>query len=179
MSTKNFDERITTRYGKPEKQIWEKVMEFVEKQRLPKSRAQYLLVERGLQHIGNPKPLVKEVEKIVYQDRPVYVDKPIEKKVYVEKPLDKPFHATKPEPDRPKPKGQIVDIPMKSDQTNEEEQRASVDKLTTPNEVKPDPTSPKLTSGVEKSTKNRKSNGGWIAAGILAAIVGAGIYFSK
>jgi len=80
MSTKNFDERITTRYGKREKNIYEQVMDLVKKSNLPKSRAQLLLVERGLQHTQNPEPLVKTVikevpvekivEKVVYRDRP-------------------------------------------------------------------------------------------------------------
>lgn len=82
MSTKSFDERITTRYGKPEKEIYEKVMEIVQKQRLPKSRAQFLLVERGLQHTENPGPLVKE--KVVYRDRIKEV--PVEKVVYRDRP---------------------------------------------------------------------------------------------
>ncbi|GAI16109.1 unnamed protein product, partial [marine sediment metagenome] len=56
MSTKNFDERITTRYGKREKNIYEQVIELVKKNNIAKSRAQLLLVERGLQHIQNPEP---------------------------------------------------------------------------------------------------------------------------
>ena len=82
MSTKNFDERITTRYGKSEKEIYEKVMEIVQKQCLPKSRAQFLLVERGLQHTHNPEPIIKE--KVVYRDRVKEV--PVEKVVYRDSP---------------------------------------------------------------------------------------------
>ena len=75
MSTK-FRETITTRYGEPEKDVYYKVIEMVKNNGLPKSRAQLLLVKRGLEHTENPKPLVKTVikevpvEKVVYRDRP-------------------------------------------------------------------------------------------------------------
>lgn len=65
---KNFRATITTRYGKPEQTIYEKVIEMVKKEGIAKSRAQLLLVERGLYHMDNPEPLVKE--KVVYRDRP-------------------------------------------------------------------------------------------------------------
>jgi len=64
---KNFRATITTRYGKPEQTIYEKVIEIVKKEGIAKSRAQLLLVERGLHHMDNPEPLVKE--KVVYRDR--------------------------------------------------------------------------------------------------------------
>lgn len=82
MSTKNFSSTITTRYGVPEKSTYDKVMEIVKKERIAKSRAQLLLVERGLHHTDNPEPLVKE--KVVYRDRPV--EKVVEKVVYRDRP---------------------------------------------------------------------------------------------
>ena len=81
MSTKNFSSTITTRYGVPEKSTYDKVMEIVKKERIAKSRAQLLLVERGLHHTDNPEPLVKE--KVVYRDRPVVK----EKVVYRDRPV--------------------------------------------------------------------------------------------
>lgn len=74
MSTKTWDERITTRYTEPEKDVYEKVIELVKKNSIPKSTAQLLLVKRGLEHTQNPEPLVKE--KVVYKDKIVYRDRP-------------------------------------------------------------------------------------------------------
>ena len=54
MSTKNFSATITTRYGEPEKDIYRQVIDLVKKNSIAKSRAQLLLVERGLQHTHNP-----------------------------------------------------------------------------------------------------------------------------
>ena len=51
---RKFHATITTRYGLPEKNIYEQVMDLVEKKNIAKSRAQLLLVERGLQHTHNP-----------------------------------------------------------------------------------------------------------------------------
>lgn len=82
MSTKKFSATITTRYGQPEKNIYEQVIELVKKNNLPKSRAQLLLVERGLQHTQNPEPIIKE--KVVYRDRVKEV--PVEKVVYRDRP---------------------------------------------------------------------------------------------
>ncbi len=48
MSTKKFDERITTRYNEPKRDIYEQVMALVKENGIPKSTAQLLLVERGL-----------------------------------------------------------------------------------------------------------------------------------
>jgi len=91
MSTKNFSATITSRYGEPEKDIYQRVIDLVEKERIAKSRAQLLLVKRGLAHLGNPSPLVKE--KVIYRDRKVPVEKiktvikevPVEKIVYRDK----------------------------------------------------------------------------------------------
>lgn len=80
MSTKHFDERITSRYGEREKDIYQQVIDLVKKNNIAKSRAQLLLVERGLQHTQNPEPIIKTVVKevpvekivkeIVYRDPP-------------------------------------------------------------------------------------------------------------
>ncbi len=95
MSIDNSGATITTRYRKDQMEVYQGVMDLIKEHtpNLSKSLAQFLLVERGLQHTQNPEPLTKEVEKKVYVDRPgktvektVYVDRPgktIEKKVYV------------------------------------------------------------------------------------------------
>ena len=84
MSTKKFSATITTRYGDPEKDIYRQVIDLVKKNNIAKSRAQLLLVERGLQHTHNPEPIIKTVVKevpvekvvkeIVYRD-PLKVNK--------------------------------------------------------------------------------------------------------
>ena len=66
MSAKHFDERITSRYGEPEKELYKQVIDLVKKNNLAKSRAQLLLVERGLQHTHNPEPIIKEIPKDRY-----------------------------------------------------------------------------------------------------------------
>ncbi len=67
MST-SLRENITTRYGEPERDIYEQVMTLQKENSIPKSRAQLLLVKRGLQHTNNPEPLIKK--EIVYRDVP-------------------------------------------------------------------------------------------------------------
>jgi len=74
MSTKNFSGTITTRYNKDHEKAYNQVMDIVSKDSISKSIAQLLLVERGLTHTDNPEPLIKEVEKKVYVDRPVYIN---------------------------------------------------------------------------------------------------------
>lgn len=84
MSTKKWDERITTRYTEPKRDIYEQVMALVKENGVPKSTAQLLLVERGLKHVSNPEPLIKTVvkevpvEKIktVIKEVPVYKSPP-------------------------------------------------------------------------------------------------------
>lgn len=71
---RKFEATITTRYGLPEKDIYEQVIDLVKKESIAKSRAQLLLVKRGLEHTENPEPLVKE--KVVYKDKIVYRDPP-------------------------------------------------------------------------------------------------------
>lgn len=105
MSTKKFDERITTRYGQKDESTFRNVMHLVEKNNLPKSTAQLLLIQRGLTHTNNPGPLTKEVEK------KVYVDRPVEKKVYVDRAVEKVVYK-----DRPK----IIDAPKETQRTHDE-----------------------------------------------------------
>ena len=84
MSTKKWDERITTRYTEPKKDIYEQVMALVKEKGVPKSTAQLLLVERGLKHVSNPEPLIKTVvkevpvekTKTVIKEVPVYKSPP-------------------------------------------------------------------------------------------------------
>jgi len=107
----SFKENITTRYTAKNKDIYDQVIDMSKSNGLAKSRAQLLLVERGLQHTNNPEPLVKE--KIVYKDRP-----PITKVVYKDRPKEEHIRDTK------------------LGRANEKGQRASDDKLTNPNKAK-------------------------------------------
>lgn len=77
---RNFEATITTRYGVPEKNIYEQVIDLVKKNNIAKSRAQLLLVERGLKHIQNPEPIIKTVVK------EVPVEKVIKEVVYKSPP---------------------------------------------------------------------------------------------
>jgi len=65
MSTK-LRENITTRYGESKRDVYQQVIDLVKKNGIAKSEAQFLLVQRGLQHTTNPEPLVKEVLKDRY-----------------------------------------------------------------------------------------------------------------
>lgn len=84
MSTKGWDERITTRYTEPKRDIYEQVMALVKENGVPKSTAQLLLVERGLKHVSNPEPLIKTVVKEVPVEKikTVIKEVPVEKVVY-------------------------------------------------------------------------------------------------
>jgi len=106
-NTRKFNATVTTRYGAPEKDIYEQVLDLAKTNNLAKSRAQLLLVERGLVHTNNPEPLIKE--KMIYKDRVVYKDKPREE--------------------------HITDDPIKLAGGNDKGQYASDDKLMTPNEA--------------------------------------------
>lgn len=155
MSTKNFDERITTRYGKREKNIYEQVIELVKKNSIAKSRAQLLLVERGLQHIQNPEPLIKE--KVVYRDRVKEV--PVEKVVYRDRPKQDEHvqeHVGIEE--------HIQGDPPKSGQ------HPSADKLMTQDKAGP----PVTALGEKKSATKENGISGWKIAGGLGI---AGIVF--
>lgn len=146
MSTKNFDERITTRYGKREKNIYEQVIDLVKKNNIAKSRAQLLLVERGLQHTENPEPLIKE--KVVYRDRIKEVPKVVEKVVYKSPPQE---HISIEE--------HIQGDPPKT------EQRYSGDKLATQ-----DKADPPVTALEEKKSPQKKGANGWAIAGGVGLI---------
>lgn len=155
MSTKHFDERITTRYGEPEKDIYRQVIDLVEKNRIAKSRAQLLLVERGLHHTNNPEPLIKE--KIVYRDREVPVEKIVEKVVY--KSLPKVDKHTQ---EHVRGDDHIT------------EQSASKGQAQNSGQGNP-PSSPNNALGEKKSLKEEKGISGWSVAGGLG-IVGLLIY---
>ena len=142
--TRKFEARVTTRYGISEKDIYKQVMDLAKKNDLAKSRAQLLLVERGLVHTNNPEPLIKEVEKKVYVDRPVVT----EKKVYVDKPVY--IDSSKTE--------HIIDKEL--GQANTKGQRADDDSHE-PNKAKSDPASSKIALEEEKSS-NGSNVGSWI-----------------
>jgi len=166
MSTKKFDERITTRYNEPKRDIYEQVMALVKENSIPKSTAQLLLVERGLRHTNNPEPLVKTVIK----------------EVPVEKIVEKVVYKSPPKVDKSTPHTQehvSTDEHIRGDLQNTG-QRASADKLTTRD--KADPPSSSSTALKEKKSAS-KENGipGWkIAGGLgvagLIAYVGYKIY---
>ena len=164
MSTKKWDERITTRYTEPKRDVYEQIMALVKKNGLPKSTAQLLLVERGLKHVSNPEPLVKTVVK----------------EVPVEKIIEKVVYKSPPKVDKPTPQEHvgieehIVDEPVKADLQNAR-QRASADKLTTLD--KADPPSPSTALEEEKSAKEGKGIGGWIALGGFLAVIFAPVVY--
>lgn len=158
MSTKSFSETITTRYNKEHQKVYNEVMDIVNKDSITKSTAQLLLVERGLVHTNNPEPLVKEVEKKVYVDRPVVT----EKKVYVDKPVY--IDSSKTE--------HIIDKEL--GQANRKGQRADDDSHE-PNKAKSDSVSSKLALEEEKSS-NGSNVGSWIVGlGALGFIL-YGVY---
>jgi len=160
MSTKHFDERITTRYGKADESIYHEVITLVKSNNIPKSTAQLLLVKRGLKHTNNPEPLVKE--KIVYRDRP---GKTVEKVVYKDKIVYR---------DREGIPTEHVGIqePIKADLQNTR-LRASADKLTTSD--KADPPSSSIALKKKKSAKESNGISGWGIAG-GAGLIGLLIY---
>jgi len=92
MSTKSLNERLTIQFGESRRKVYNDFMEVVKAENIPKSTAGYLLLEKGILHKSNPPPLIKEVEKKVYVDRPV--EKVVEKKVYVDRPKVKREHLT-------------------------------------------------------------------------------------
>ena len=149
MSTKRFSGTITTRYGEPEKDIYQQVIDLVEKERIAKSRAQLLLVKRGLEHYNNPEPLIQEKvvfrdvpgktkEKVIYKDKIVYRDKEgvSTEPVSIQEHIGVGDHIT----EQPASRGQAQD---------------SGQGKSTPN--------PAL--GVKKSPEEKKGIGGWIALG--------------
>lgn len=165
MSTKLFSGTITTRYGEPDKDIYQQVIDLVKKERIAKSRAQLLLVKRGLAHMGNPEPLIKE--KVVYRDREVPVEKIVEKVVYKSPPkVDKPTQEHVAMDDH------ITDEYIGGD--TKSEQRRFGDKPTTQDKaVSP----PNTALDIEKSPKagldgkKDKGIGGWIALGGFLTVI--------
>jgi len=116
MENKKLDERITIRFGETRREVYNQFMGVVKEENIPKSTAGYLLLEKGILHRNNPEPLIKEVEKKVYVDRPVekVVEKIVEKKVYVDRP--KVEHIV----DKPKPSGKPKSIQSVDKATQQE-----------------------------------------------------------
>lgn len=158
MSTK-LRENITTRYGEAERDIYQQVIDLVKKNGIAKSKAQFLLVQRGLQHTNNPEALIKEkivyrdrpgktIEKVVYKDRVVYQDKESipSKHLGIQEHVGVDDHIT----EQPASKGQAQD---------------SGQGKSTPNTA----------LGVKKSLTKKDGISGWSIAGGLG-IVGLLIY---
>lgn len=149
MSTKAWDERITTRYTEPKRDVYEQIMALVKENGVPKSTAQLLLVERGLKHVSNPEPLIKTVIKEV----PVYKSPP---------KVDKSTPHT---PEHVSIEEHITDGHIQGDLQNTG-QRSSADKLATRD--KADPPSPSSTALKEKKSATKENGStGWKVAGGL------------
>ena len=164
---RNFEATITTRYGLPEKHIYQQVIDLVKKENLAKSRAQLLLVERGLKHVSNPEPLIKTVVKevpvekivkqIVYRDPPK-VDKSTQEPVAMDDHItDESIggdHKT-----GLHPSGDILMTQDKADPPNKKALEA------------------KKSPEDDGSGEEKKGIGGWIAlGGFLALIFGPMVY---
>ncbi|MBA7554722.1 hypothetical protein ES705_47353 [subsurface metagenome] len=144
-NTRKINTTITTRYDKDHQDVFKSVLDLVNRNDISKSKAQLLLVERGLIHTNNPEPLIKEVEKVVYKDRP-----PVEKVVYRDRPKDE----------------HITENPTKLDGGIKTQQRPSADKLSTG-----DKANPHLALG-EKKSANNSNIGSWVVGlSILGVIV--------
>lgn len=152
--SRNFEATVTTRYALSDKSTYEQLMDLVKKENLPKSRAQLLLVERGLQHTNNPEPLIKE--KVVYKDTPA-----IEKVVYKDRIVYK---------DRPKEEHIKEHLTNELVGGNDKGQRASADKLTTRDKADP-PSSSSKALKEKKSAKEGNGIGGWIALGGFLTVI--------
>lgn len=161
MSTKKFDERITTRYNEPKRDIYEQVMALVKENGIPKSTAQLLLVERGLQHTQNPEPLVKTVIK------EVPVEKIVEKVVYKSPP--KVDESTPHIEEHVSIEEHITDGHIQGD-SPKSGQHPSADKLMTQDKADP----PVTALGEKKSATKENGISGWKIAGGLGI---AGIVF--
>jgi len=166
---RKFNQVITTRYGLPEKNIYDQVIDLVKKENLAKSRAQLLLVERGLQHTNNPEPLVKE--KVVYKDRVKEV--PIEKVVY----KDKIVYRDRPKVDKTTSHIQdhITDEKIGEPDTGK---RASGDILTTRDKAGSPHTALEEEKSPSSHTRETQIWGGWLPLGI-AGIVGLIWWFNR
>ena len=173
MSTKSWDERITTRYTEPEKDVYEKVIELVEKNSIPKSTAQLLLVKRGLQHTQNPEPLVKTVkevvEKLVPKDRYPYCKdcngKPKVDLSTPQKHLGTQEHVAMDDP--------ITDGHIRGD--TESEQRPSADIRTTQDKaVSPRDTALDVKKSAKADSDGKKGVSGWAivgGAGLISLLI--------
>jgi len=159
-NTRKFHATITTRYGIPEKDIYEKVIDLVKRENIAKSRAQLLLVKRGLQHTHNPEPLVKE--KVVYKDKIVYLDKP---KVDQDKHLGPPEGIQE----------HITDEQIGEPDTG---QRASGDTLTTRDKAGSPHTALEEKKSPSDTTRETQIWGGWLPLGI-AVIAGITWWFTR
>jgi len=163
MST-NLRENITTRYGEQQRSIYEQVMALVTENSIPKSKAQLLLVKRGLQHTQNPEPLVKTVkevvEKVVPRDRYSYC-KDCTGKPKVDTSTQEPIslidHITDESIGGGHKTGQHLsgDTLMTQDEADSPNKKASEAKK-----------SPEGVSGEEK-----KGIGGWIALGGFLTVI--------
>jgi len=116
---KQFSATITTRYNAKQEDIYNEVMGVVKEHNIPKSTAQFLLVEKGVQHKNNPSPLVIPKPKVIVKKEVVYKDKPpIEKVVYKDRVVykDKPEqeHLNEHIPAQPTPPHSVAtqDTPM-------------------------------------------------------------------
>ena len=169
---RNFGATITTRYGLPEKNIYEQVIDLVKKENLAKSRAQLLLVKRGLEHMHNPEPLIKTVikevpvEKIktVIKEVPVYKSPPkVDTTPHTEEHVSIEEHIT----------DESIGGGHKTGQHLSGDTLMTQDKADPPNkEALEAKKSPEGVSGEEK-----KGIGGWIAlGGFLALVVGPLVY---
>jgi len=166
MSTK-LRENITTRYGESKKDIYEQVMDLVKKNSIAKSEAQFLLVQRGLQHTTNPEPLVKEVPKDRYsyckdckgRPKPKIVDQGLSKE-----PVAREVHIT----------DESIGGDHKTGRHLSGDTLMTQDKADSPNkkalEAKKSPED-------DGSGEEKKGIGGWIAlGGFLALIFGPLVY---
>jgi len=161
MSTKAWDERITTRYTEPKRDVYEQIMALVKENGVPKSTAQLLLVERGLKHVSNPEPLIKTVVKEV----PVEKIKTVIKEVPVYKSPPKVDKSTPHTPEHVSIEEHITDDHIQGDLQNTG-QRSSADKLATRD--KADPPSPSSKALKEKKSATKKNGStGWKVAGGL------------
>lgn len=152
---RNFEATITTRYGLPEKDIYQQVIDLVKKENLAKSRAQLLLVKRGLQHTNNPEPLIKTVIK----------------EVPVEKIVKEIVYRDPPKVDKSTPHTQEH---VRGDD-HITEQSASKGQAQNSGQGNP-PSSPNNALGEKKSLKKENDVSGWAIAGGLG-LVGLLIYW--
>jgi len=160
MSIKNFSATITSRYGEPERDIYRQVIELVKKNNIAKSRAQLLLVERGLQHTQNPESIIKTVVKEVPVEKVVYRDPPKVDKSTLQKHLGTQEHVGIEE--------HIIDEHIRGDDQNTG-QRASKGQAHDPGQGSP-PSSPKTALGEKKSLKKENGISGWAIGGGLGIL---------